>query len=161
MECFCRCPIIWLSYLTWSLGRTCTCRAHFTLVPFWCEGLGCACIVTTAQHWPCDLGEPFVLFLFTLVTSVEHRGKLLFVLSALLKLLLYQKTKREKKKKLIQTGKIKNPKLLKYKSIKIWTQIWRTHVAGRRKNRVTRFWKEIYSQSLQYPGCLRVKFLVV
>lgn len=161
MECFYRCPIIWLSYLTWSLGRTCTCRAHFTLVPFWCEGLGCACIVTTAQHRPCGLGEPFVLFLFTLVTSVELRGKLLFVLSALLKLLLYQKNDGKKKKNQTTNSNRKNkePQMLKYKSIKIRTQIWRTHGAGRRRNRGTRFLKrDLFTVS---AGCLRVKFLVV
>lgn len=100
VKCFCRCAIIWLSCHKLVCGwcsevksgkNLYHVRAHSTTVPFCGDGLGCACIATTAQHWPCQpcsLGEPFVLSLFTLVTTVEHSGKIFFVLHGLIKLLL-------------------------------------------------------------------------
>lgn len=67
--------------------------------------------------------------------------------------------KKKKKQTTNSNRKNKEPQMLKYKSIKIRTQIWRTHGAGRRRNRGTRFLKrDLFTVS---AGCLRVKFLVV
>lgn len=71
VKCFCRCVVIWLRYHK----LVCCCgsevkswkslyhfRAHSPAVPSCSEGLGCACIATTSQHWPCSLGELLSFF---------------------------------------------------------------------------------------------------